>query len=175
MTKDRFESLEGGVLKIRRQHGTTFTSTLRCGPASKRHPPSVYASGGHPATTVSPGRAALLIPHRTTLPDVAQIDIDYAGRSYTVPSTKENRDVLKELGVYAAEGRIEVLTLDGDGFALSLIVGPTIPIAVSYIDDSAHVKTIGWWPSHITCLQSASWFGRHRVNRMARPAAHALP
>jgi len=65
---------------------------------------------------------------------MAQIDIDYAGRSYTVPSTKETRDVLEELGVYAAQGRIEVLTLDGDGFALSLVVGPTIPIAVSYID-----------------------------------------
>jgi hypothetical protein len=64
---------------------------------------------------------------------MAQIDIDYAGRSYTVPSTKENHDVLKEL-VYAAQGRIEVLTLDGDGFAVSLVVGPTIPIAVSYID-----------------------------------------
>ena len=63
---------------------------------------------------------------------MAQIDIDYAGRSYTVPSTKEDRDVLKELGVYAAQGRIEVLTLDGDGFALSLVVGPTISIAVSY-------------------------------------------
>jgi hypothetical protein len=50
---------------------------------------------------------------------MAQIDIDYAGRSYTVPSTKENHDVLKELGVYAAQGRIEVLTLDGDGFAVS--------------------------------------------------------
>ena len=44
---------------------------------------------------------------------MAHIDIDYAGRSYTVPSTKEDRDVLKELGVYAAQGRIEVLTLDG--------------------------------------------------------------
>ena len=65
---------------------------------------------------------------------MAQIDIDYAGRSYTVPSTKENYDVLKELGVYAAQGRIEVLTLDGDGFAVSLVVGSTIPIAVSYID-----------------------------------------
>jgi hypothetical protein len=66
---------------------------------------------------------------------MAQIDIDYAGRSYTVPSTKENQNVLKELGVYAAQGgRIEVLTLDGDGFAVSLVVGPTIPIAVSYID-----------------------------------------
>lgn len=49
-------------------------------------------------------------------------------------STKENQNVLKELGVYAAQGRIEVLTLDGDGFAVSLVVGPTIPIAVSYID-----------------------------------------
>jgi hypothetical protein len=55
---------------------------------------------------------------------MAQIDIDYAGRSYTVRSTKENQDVLKELGVYAAQGRIEVLTLDGDGFAVSLVVGP---------------------------------------------------
>ena len=65
---------------------------------------------------------------------MAQIDIDYAGRSYTVHSTKENQNVLKELGVSAAQGRIEVLTLDGDGFAVSLVVGPTIPIAVSYID-----------------------------------------
>jgi hypothetical protein len=65
---------------------------------------------------------------------MAQIDIDYAGRSYAVPSTKENQNVLKELGVYAVQGRIEVLTLDGDGFAVSLVVGPTIPIAVSYID-----------------------------------------
>ena len=65
---------------------------------------------------------------------MAQIDIDYAGRSYTVLSTKENQNVLKELGVYAAQGRIEVLTLDGDGFAVSLVVGPTIQIAVSYID-----------------------------------------
>ena len=47
---------------------------------------------------------------------MAQIDIDYAGRSYTVPSTKENQNVLKELGVYAAQGRIEELTFDGDGF-----------------------------------------------------------
>lgn len=49
-------------------------------------------------------------------------------------STKENQNVLKERGVYAAQGRIEVLTLDGDGFAVSLVAGPTIPIAVSYID-----------------------------------------
>jgi hypothetical protein len=48
--------------------------------------------------------------------------------------TKGDQNVLKELGVYAAQGRIEVLTLDGDGFAVSLVVGPTIPIAVSYID-----------------------------------------
>jgi len=54
---------------------------------------------------------------------------------FAIPRLDErNQNVLKELGVYAAQGRIEVLTRDGDGFAVSLVVGPTIPIAVSYID-----------------------------------------
>ena len=40
--------------------------------------------------------------------------------------------------MYAAQGRIEVLTLAGDGFAVSPVVGPTISNAVSYIDSSAN-------------------------------------
>ena len=60
---------------------------------------------------------------------MAQIDIDYAGRSYTVPSTKENHDVLKELGVYSIMSRsFTIVAVQGheladgvgiDGFAVT--------------------------------------------------------
>ena len=132
---DRFDIIEGGVLKIHRQDGTiTYINPASWASIDDSPAPSVYGSPAHFSSGDVPRKSSPSNHHRTTLPVMAQIDIDYAGRSYTVLSTKENQNVLKELGVYAAQGRIEVLTLDGDGFAVSLVVGPTIPIAVSYID-----------------------------------------
>jgi hypothetical protein len=95
---------------------------------------------------------------------MAQIDIDYAGRSYTVPSTKENQNVLKELGVYAAQGRIEVLTLDGGRLRSKPRCRSDDPDSGLLHRLIGTLKRSGWWPSLVTCLKSASWSGRRRVN-----------
>jgi hypothetical protein len=133
--ENRFEILEGGVLKVRQQHKTNlYINAALWASIEDRWWITRAAASGGPPSSLEWAADAYTDGAGITLPVMAQIDIDYAGRSYTVPSTKETREVLEELGVYAAQGRIEVLTLDGDGFALSLVVGPTIPIAVSYID-----------------------------------------
>ena len=70
----------------------------------------------------------------TTLPVMAQIDIEYAGRTYTVPWTDDNVERLKGIAQHVRDGRAEVFTVLGDGFALTIVVGPTIPVAITYVD-----------------------------------------
>ena len=70
----------------------------------------------------------------TTLPVMAQIDIEYAGRTYTVPWTDDNVERLKGIAQHVRDGRAEVFTVLGDGFALTIVVGPTIPLAITYVD-----------------------------------------
>ena len=71
---------------------------------------------------------------KTTLPVMAQIDIEYAGRTYTVPWTDDNVERLKGIAQHVRDGRAEVFTVLGDGFALTIVVGPTIPVAITYVD-----------------------------------------
>jgi len=65
---------------------------------------------------------------------MAQIDIEYAGRTYTVPWTDDNVERLKGIAQHVRDGRAEVFTVLGDGFALTIVVGPTIPLAITYVD-----------------------------------------
>lgn len=65
---------------------------------------------------------------------MAQIDIRYNGRDYTIPFSDENREELRSLGELLSEGRSEVLNLDAAGHFIQFAVGPGIPIAVSYVD-----------------------------------------
>ena len=65
---------------------------------------------------------------------MAQIDIEYAGRTYTVPWTDDNVERLKGFAQHVRDGRAEVFTVLGDGFALTIVVGPTIPLVVTYVD-----------------------------------------
>jgi hypothetical protein len=65
---------------------------------------------------------------------MAQIDIEYGGRTYTVPWTDDNEERLKGIAQHVRDQRGEVFTVLGDGFALSIVVGPTIPLAISYVD-----------------------------------------
>jgi len=70
----------------------------------------------------------------TTLLVMAQIDIEYAGRTYTVPWTDDNVERLKGIAQHVRDGRAEVFTVLGDGFTLTIVVGPTIPLAITYVD-----------------------------------------
>ena len=84
---DRFDIIEGGVLKIHRQDGTiTYINPASWASIDDSPALSVY---GSPANSQlrrrPPGRAALLITTRTTLPVMPQIDIDYAGWSKSPP------------------------------------------------------------------------------------------
>jgi len=69
-----------------------------------------------------------------TLPVMAQIDIEYAGRTYTVPWTDDNVERLKGIAQHVRDGRAEVFTVLGDGFALTIVIGPTIPLTITYVD-----------------------------------------
>ncbi len=69
-----------------------------------------------------------------TLPVMAQIDIEYAGRTYTVPWTEDNVERLKGIAQHVRDGRAEVFTVLGDGFALTIVIGPTIPLTITYVD-----------------------------------------
>jgi hypothetical protein len=83
---------------------------------------------------LSSRRSPSLSSLTTTLPVMAQIDIEYAGRTYTVPWTDDNVERLKGFAQHVRDGRAEVFTVLGDGFALTIVVGPTIPVAISYVD-----------------------------------------
>ena len=83
---------------------------------------------------LSPRRSPSLSSLTTTLPVMAQIDIEYGGRTYTVPWTDDNVERLKGFAQHVRDGRAEVFTVLGDGFALTIVVGPTIPVAISYVD-----------------------------------------
>ena len=83
-----------------------------------------------PGSRRSPSLSSLT----TTLPVMAQIDIEYAGRTYTVPWTDDNVERLKGVAQHVRDGRAEVFTVLGDGFALTIVVGPTIPLAITYVD-----------------------------------------
>ena len=133
---DRFDIIEGGVLKIHRQDGTiTYINPASWASIDDSPAPSVYGSPAHSSSgDVPPERAALLITTELRSRLWHRLTSTTRGGLTQCPRRKKTTNVLKELGVYAAQGRIEVLTLDGDGFAVSLVVGPTIPIAVSYID-----------------------------------------
>jgi hypothetical protein len=65
---------------------------------------------------------------------MAQIDIEYAGRTYTVPWTDDNVERLKGIAQHVRDGRAEVFTVLGDGFALTIVIGPTIPLTITYVD-----------------------------------------
>jgi hypothetical protein len=41
---------------------------------------------------------------------------------------------LKGIAQHVRDGRAEVFTVLGDGFALTIVVGPTIPLVVTYVD-----------------------------------------
>jgi hypothetical protein len=69
-----------------------------------------------------------------TLPVMAQIDIEYAGRTYTVPWTEDNVERLEGIAQHVRDGRAEVFTVLGDGFALTIVIGPTIPLTITYVD-----------------------------------------
>ena len=83
---------------------------------------------------LSSRRSPSLSSLTTTLPVMAQIDIEYAGRTYTVPWTDDNVERLKGIAQHVRDGRAEVFTVLGDGFALTIVVGPTIPVAITYVD-----------------------------------------
>jgi hypothetical protein len=83
---------------------------------------------------LSSRRSPSLSSLTTTLPVMAQIDIEYAGRTYTVPWTDDNVERLKGIAQHVRDGRAEVFTVLGDGFALTIVVGPTIPLAITYVD-----------------------------------------
>ena len=80
------------------------------------------------------GRPPSLSSLATTLPVMAQIDIEYAVRTYTVPWTDDNAERLKGIAQHVRDGRAEVFTVLGDRFALTIVVGPTIPVSITYVD-----------------------------------------
>lgn len=64
-----------------------------------------------------------------------RIKVDYAGHTYEIGDTSENRESLKEVGGYVSEGQAENLILElADGGTLILVIGPAIPLAVTYLD-----------------------------------------
>jgi hypothetical protein len=83
---------------------------------------------------LSPRGSPSLSSLATTLPVMAQIDIEYAGRTYTVPWTDDNVERLQGIAQHVRDGRAEVFTVVGEGFALTIVVGPTIPLAITYVD-----------------------------------------
>lgn len=89
-----------------------------------------HKSVAHPRETSRPSLSSLT----TTLPVMAQIDIEYAGCTYTVPWTDDNVERLKGIAQHVRDGRAEVFTVLGDGFTLTIVVGPTIPLAITYVD-----------------------------------------
>ena len=60
---------------------------------------------------------------------MAQIDIEYAGRTYTVPWTDDNVERLKGVAQHVRDGRAEVFTVLGDGFALTIVVVTLVAVA----------------------------------------------
>jgi len=64
-----------------------------------------------------------------------RIGVNYGGITYDIGDTAENREALKEVGEYVAEGRSENLILElADGGTLIVVIGPTIAFAVTYTD-----------------------------------------
>lgn len=64
-----------------------------------------------------------------------RITITYGGTTYDIGDTPENRDALKEVGEYVADGRSENLILElVDGGTVIVVIGPAIPLAVTYTD-----------------------------------------
>ena len=64
-----------------------------------------------------------------------RIRVRYDGDSYEVGDTPENREALREVGEVVSEGRSENLVLElADGGSLIVVMGPAIPLAVSYLD-----------------------------------------
>ena len=47
---------------------------------------------------------------------------------------KDVAERLKGIAQHVRDGRAEVFTVLGDGFALTIVVGPTIPVAITYVD-----------------------------------------
>jgi hypothetical protein len=41
---------------------------------------------------------------------------------------------LEGIAQHVRDGRAEVFTVLGDGFALTIVIGPTIPLTITYVD-----------------------------------------
>jgi len=104
------------------------------GPSGCRRDPRVRGDESARRRGLSSRRSPSLSSLTTTLPVMAQIDIEYAGRTCTVPRTDDNVERLKGIAQHVRDGRAEVFTVLGDGFALTIVVGPTIPVAITYVD-----------------------------------------
>ncbi|KMO82295.1 hypothetical protein [Mycolicibacterium chlorophenolicum] len=64
-----------------------------------------------------------------------RIKVEYGTSTYDIGDTPDNRDALKEVGELVSEGRSENLILElADGGTVIFVVGPAIPLAVSYLD-----------------------------------------
>lgn len=64
-----------------------------------------------------------------------RIKVQYGTATYDIGDTSDNRDALREVGALVSQGRSENLILElVDGGTLIVMVGPGIPIAVSYTD-----------------------------------------
>jgi hypothetical protein len=132
--------LGGGVSGLRRSVGRDvrrglFRRSVPCeGASGCRRCPRVGGDETARRRALSSRRLPSLSALTTTLPVMAQIDIEYAGRTYTVPWTDDNVERLKGIAQHVRDGRAEVFTLLGDGFALTIVVGPTIPLVITYVD-----------------------------------------
>ena len=64
-----------------------------------------------------------------------RIRVVYAAATFDVGDTADNIEALREIGALVSQNRSENLILElADGGTVILVVGPGIPIAVTYTD-----------------------------------------
>ena len=79
-------------------------------------------------------QVAQLVVTASALPVIAQIDIEYAGRAHESPGRKTMWNGSRASRSTSAMGAPRVFVFLGDGFALTIVIGPTIPLTITYVD-----------------------------------------